>query len=50
MKVDLDREEGLALIISLENKKKLYGWEKSALDKLLTAMSLKPIAHWQRLE
>ena len=44
MKLELEREEVLCCVMALENKKKLYPWEKSALTKLLKAMKLKPIA------
>ena len=50
MKVTLDREEALALIMALENKKRLYSWEKSALDKLLEAMGLNSIDIWVKGE
>lgn len=41
MKIVLNREEGLACVIALENRKKPYGWETSALNKILKAMKLK---------
>ena len=41
--VSLTREEALACIIVLENRKRLYGWQYSALLKLLKAMGLKEL-------
>ena len=46
MKVILDREEMLAIIILMESKKRLSCWEKSALDKLLRVMGLKAMDIW----
>ena len=50
MKIDLEREEMLTIIITFEHKRKLFGWEKSTLDKLLATMGLEPIDHWIRVE
>lgn len=44
MKLELCREEALCCVMALENKKKLYGWQESALAKLLKAMKLKPLS------
>ncbi len=38
----LTREERLACIIALERERKLGGWSKSALVKLLKSMGMKP--------
>jgi len=43
MKIGLERDEALACVIVLENRKRPYKWEKSALKKLLKAMGLKSI-------
>lgn len=42
MKITLNREEALSCVIALERIKKLCGWERLALDKLVKGMGLKP--------
>jgi len=42
VEIELEKAEALCCVMALERKKKLYAWQKSALEKLLKAMGLKP--------
>ena len=38
MRISLEREEVIALVVMLDKKKEFSGWEKSSYEKLLKAL------------